>query len=389
MRPVRRLWPLILAAGLLGGCASWLESPAGGEPAELTDLVDPLELATVWRRDLGGGSDGQQLGLRPRLAGGRLYAADHGGDILAMEAETGAVIWRVETGEPLSGGPGVGAGLVLVGTTEAEVFALDIDTGEERWRVRVTSEVLAPPAAAVDTVVVHTLDGRILGLNAADGTERWRYERSIPVLTLRGNGAPVIDGTSVYCGLAGGKVVALDLAKGVPVWEATVTVPSGRSELERLADIDGDPLVYAGVVFVATYQGDVAAVGQGTGNLLWQRELSSYSSPSADWRQVYVTDDQGFVWALDANTGSARWRQEALANRRLSGPAALLGDYVVVGDLEGYVHWLSADDGHILGRARVGSDPISAAPVAGNGVVYVLGQGGELAALRAPEPASP
>lgn len=383
MRRARMLCLLLLVV-LATGCTSWLENSEVGRPADLPDIDEPIALDVVWTRDIGAGSGDQRLGLRPWVDATRTYVADGDGRVLALDTDNGDILWSIETGDPLSGGPGFGEELVLVGSTEAEVLALDAATGELRWRTRVSSEVLSTPAAALGTVVVHTLDGKITGLDAATGTERWRYERNIPVLTLRGSGSPIVDGSVVYCGLAGGKLVALDVTDGVPVWEASVTVPRGRSELERLADIDGDPVIYSGVIYVATFQGDVAAVGQGTGNVLWRRSLSSYNGLGADWRQAYVTDAEGLVWALDGDTGAARWRQEALRNRRLSAPG-ILDDFVVLGDLEGYVHWLSADDGRFLGRMRVGSDPISAPPQVLDGVVYILGDGGELAAARPPQ----
>jgi outer membrane protein assembly factor BamB len=376
--------PWVLAA-LLSGCGSWFGGAVVEPPAELPALdaqsqVQPREL---WSRDVGVGTEQRRLSLRPWIEAGRVYVADSEGEVTVLEADTGKTVWQVDLDLPVSGGPGVGAGLVLVGTSDAELIALDQESGAEKWRARVSSEILAAPAAAINTVVVHTIDGKLFGLDAATGQETWRYEREVPVLTLRGSGAPVIDGTTVYCGLAGGKLLALELSSGVPVWEAAVSVPSGRSELERMVDIDGDPLLYGSAIFVATFQGEVAAIGQSSGNLLWRRKLSSYNGLAADWQNLYVSDALGHVWALDGYTGSARWRQEALYNRQLSAPA-VVGNYVVVGDFEGYLHWLAPDDGRVVGRSRVGRDPISAAPRVNDGVLYVLGDGGELAAIQPP-----
>lgn len=377
---------LVLLPLLLGGCGSWFGGSTVDPPAELPvlDKTRQLEPEIVWSRDVGSGSDDQYLQLRPWIEADRVYVANHAGDVQALDIENGKKVWSVDTKLSISGGPGVGAGLVLVGTSDAELLALEQSSGDERWRVRVSSEVLSVPAAALDTVVVHTTDGKLLGLDAATGTERWRYEREVPVLTLRGSSSPVIDGGMVFCGLAGGKLLALDLSSGDPVWESAVTVPSGRSELERLADIDGDPVLYGATVYVATYQGAVAAIAATSGKTLWTRELSSYSELAADWRQVYASDDKGHVWALDGDTGAARWRQESLYNRKLSSPA-VIGDYVVVGDFDGYLHWMSVDDGRFVGRTRVGSQPITTGPRVVNDVMYVLGDGGDLAAMRAPK----
>lgn len=371
---------------LLGGCGSWFGGSTVDPPAELPvlDKAGQLKPEILWSRDVGSGSEDQYLQLRPWIDADRVYVANHAGEVTSLDAENGKSVWSVDTKLRISGGPGVGADLVLVGTSDAELLALDKSSGDERWRIRVSSEVLSVPAAALDTVVVHTTDGKLLGLDAATGAERWRYEREVPVLTLRGSSSPVIDGEIVYCGLAGGKLLALNISNGNPIWESMVTVPSGRSELERLADIDGDPVLYGAAVYVATYQGAVAAIAGLSGNTLWTRELSSYTGLAADWRQVYASDDTGTVWALDADTGSARWRQESLRNRKLSSPA-VVGDYVVVGDFDGYLHWMSIDDGSFVGRTRVGSRPITTGPRVVDDVMYVLGDGGDLAAMRVPE----
>jgi outer membrane protein assembly factor BamB len=243
---------------------------------------------------------------------------------------------------------------------------------------------LATPAVGLDTVVVHTIDGKLVGLEAATGQERWRFDREIPVLTLRGSGSPIIEGTVAYCGLAGGKLVAIDIRTGAPLWDVSITVPRGRSELERLADIDGDPLLFGNDIFVATYQGEVASVAQRSGELNWSRELSTYNGLVADWRHVYVTDAEGVLWALDADSGNALWRQEQLRLRRLS-PPAVFGDYVVVGDYRGYLHWVSPRDGTLVARQRVGSGPIATQPRVVGETLYVLGADGELTAIGVPQ----
>ena len=384
-----RWLPLLLAVAL-SGCGTWFGGAEVEPPAELPKIdpakrVEPVE---VWSKSVGAGTDERRLNLRPWIEGERVYVADSEGEVRALASADGAEVWRIDTKAPISGGPGFGAGLVVVGTSDAEVIALDKETGEQRWRSRVSSEVLSTPAVGAGTVVVHTIDGKLLGLDSETGEERWRYEREVPILTLRGSGSPVISGTTAYCGLAGGKLLAIDVTSGVPVWETGISVPSGRSELERMVDIDGDPVLYGSAVFVATYQGEVAAISEASGNLLWRRKMSSYNGAAADWRQIYVTDDQGHVWALDSYTGAARWHQDELHNRQVSAPA-VLGDYVVVGDYEGYLHWLSTEDGSIVGRSRVGSDPISAAPRVVDEVLYALGDGGKLGALRQPEAAQP
>ena len=383
-----RLLFVSLLAIILSGCGSmadpttWFGDDAVEvQPEELVDFNQELNVKTLWKQDIGSGSGDKRLKLVPRIDNGRVFAADSEGVVQALDAVSGKKIWSVNLELPLSGGPGSGEGLVIVGTSDGEIVALDESSGEERWRSQVSSEVLSVPAAGLGVVVVHTIDGKLFGLNVSDGKQRWLYSLTVPVLTLRGSSSPVISGTTVYCGFAGGKLVALDLSTGVTQWEISITAPSGRSELERMVDIDGDPLVNNGVVYVSTYQGEVAAVGEYTGTLMWRRKLSSYNEVSADWRHLYVTDEIGQVWGINPDNGAAMWKQSKLLNRKLSAPATVDG-YVVVGDFDGYLHWLSHSDGRMVARTRVGGESITAAPKMANGIVYVLGDGGDLAAVQ-------
>ncbi|MEJ2426610.1 MAG: PQQ-binding-like beta-propeller repeat protein, partial [Candidatus Thiodiazotropha sp.] len=214
------------------------------------------------------------------------------------------------------------------------------------------------------------------------GERRWLYDRSVPVLSLRGDSSPVIGESRVIAGFAGGKLIALSLESGLVIWEAEISVPQGRTELERVVDIDADPKLVEGTVYVAAFQGDVAAVSESSGVVLWRHKLSSHAGLDASWRSLYVTDANDRVWALDASNGATLWQQKALHARRVTAPA-IVDEYLVVGDLEGYVHWLSQDDGRQLARIKVGSDPIRYKPLVANDVVYILDDGGTLTALRA------
>jgi outer membrane protein assembly factor BamB len=385
MRRLLLLLPLLI----LNGCGTfadpteWFDSSEVVEPNELVDLNNQIQPQTLWLRDIGSGTDDRRLSLEPRLQGNTLYVADGEGRVQALDRDKGSVRWQVELDVPASGGPGVGDGLVLLGTSDGELIALDAESGAERWRARLSSEILSVPSAAYGVVVAHTVDGKLFGLEASNGDERWRYERQVPVLTLRGTGSPVISDRGVYVGMAGGKLIALRLDNGKLLWDVSVKVPSGRSELQRLADIDGDPIVFGGGVFVATYQGEVAAIEQRSGRQAWRRKMSSYSRMAADREGLYVSDADGVVWGLDIRSGTARWSQDALKNRKLSN-VAVLGDAVVVGDFEGYLHWMSRDDGSLLARTRLGSDSITTGLLVVDGVLYVQGDGGKLAAVRLP-----
>jgi outer membrane protein assembly factor BamB len=388
-----RLLTPILIALLIAGCSSmnpvnWFEDEDPNPPAELVELSGAIGLQTLWTASVGEGTDDQRLKLVPSIYQGKVYVADAEGVVEALSADTGARLWQVETELPLSGGPGTGDGLVLVGSNDGDLIALDAASGTEKWRSRLSSEVLSVPQADMGVVVVHTIDGSLFGLNSTTGENIWRYDLSVPVLTLRGSNSPVINGTLVICGFANGKLAALDLATGSLQWEVTITVPSGRSELERMVDIDGDLAVQDDMVYVTTYQGSLAAVTATTGVVLWRRDMSSHAGASADPMQVYVADTEDQVWAVEPNNGAALWKQKRLHARRLSAPA-ILGDYVLVGDFEGYVHWLSRNDGRMMARSRVGSAPINTMPVVVDGVAYIYGDGGDLAAVRVAGAASP
>jgi outer membrane protein assembly factor BamB len=385
LRRLTSLLPVLLLAGCgtFADPTEWLSSAEVIEPSELVDLenlVDPVE---QWSRDIGVGTDDLHLNLRPKAIGDALYVVDAEGQVTAFNRADGRELWQRELDLPAAGGPGAGEGLVLIGTSEAEVVALAADDGSERWRATVSGEVLSVPAVFNGVVVVHTSDGKVFGLEATTGAERWRYERSVPVLTLRGIGSPVIVEGIVYIGLAGGKLVALRADNGNLVWETTVTAPGGRSELQRLSDIDGDPLIISGGVFVATYQGAVAAAEQRTGRVAWRSKMSVYGRIAADPKGIYAADDDGVLYGLDPLTGGKRWTQDVLKYRRLSDVVALQG-MVVVGDFEGYLHWFNSEDGRLVARTRVGSDPITRGLTIIDDLLYVQGDGGELAAVRAP-----
>lgn len=386
MKPIIRTSLIALLAANVAGCSSipdpfgFFETDNQAEPAELTDYEPKIQIGKIWSSDAGTDIESQHLGLIPAFYQDRILVADGDGKVHSMEAEKGKSAWTIETEAPVSGGPGVGEDLVVLGTRDAHVIALEESDGTERWRAQVSSEVLAVPQISEGVVVVRTIDGRVYGLNEENGEQLWVYESSVPVLTLRGSSSPVIyEGTAII-GFSNGKLVSLAVSSGDPQWETTITPPRGRTELERIVDIDADPVISDNIAYVATYQGEVAAVSVESGVVLWRRELSSYAGVDADWRHVYVTDSKDQVWALDPQDGSALWKQDKLLNRRLTAPA-ILEDYVLVGDLDGYVHWLSYEDGAQLARVRVSSAPISAPPHIEDGIAYVFADDGTVAAL--------
>ena len=352
-------------------------------PAKLEAFEPTTQIKKLWSRRAASGEGGQHLKLRTVLAGGQIFAAGHDGDVAAHDPFTGALLWETDTDIPISGGPGAGFGLVVAGSSAGDVVALAGEDGAVAWRAQVTSEVLSAPAVGERIVAVRTVDGKLFGLDAATGERRWVYDRTVPILTLRGTGAPVIVGDVVLAGFDSGHLAALSLADGRLLWDFQVATPTGSTELERLADMDADPVVSDGVVYAVTFQGRVAALDLRTGQPLWQRDLSSHAGIGIGQRLLYVTDDQSHVWAFDRSTGSSLWRQDGLELRRVTRPVEF-GDHVVVADFEGHVHWLRIDDGKFAARTRVGGSSVLAPPVTNLTALYVLGESGTLTALIVP-----
>jgi outer membrane protein assembly factor BamB len=370
----------------LTGCMSanpmnWMssEKPAN-PPSVLGEQTNRIHPKTLWQANIGGGSDRKLLKLEPAIVAGRIYLANASGTVEAKDAANGRSLWRVDTKTPISAGPGAGEGLVLVGTRDAHILALDANNGQQRWKVRVSSEVLAVPRIGMGVVVAHTLDGKLTGLDADSGTQRWSYEHEVPVLSLRGSSSPVIMGASVIAGFANGKLASINLSSGSLNWEVSLGISSGRTELDRMTDIDADPLVIGNTIYAVTYQGDLAAVSGTDGSVLWRRKLSSYSGLGGGDTQLYVTDDKDQVWAFDKGSSNSLWKQSNLLYRRLTAPIPFNG-YVVAGDFEGYLHWFKPEDGSIVARTRLGSSPITATPQVVDGRLYVYSDGGDFAAI--------
>ena len=372
---------------LLGGCTAvgdQFTTFMGGEdnakpPTPLTDIVQQVEIKKVWDKNTGSGTDEQYLKLLPVYYQDRLFVADNDGEVMAIDAATGKVIWEEDTDSPITGGPGAGENVVLVGTGKAEVIALAVDTGEILWRTRVTSEVLSEPKISGNIVIVKTIDGKITGLNAGTGERLWLYDRSVPALTLRGTSSPVIEADLIIAGFDEGRLAAIELLTGKPVWETRVALGSGRSELDRMVDIDSEPVISNGIIYVATFQGRVAALALDSGRILWTREVSSYAGLCVDNKAVYITDDNSEIWALDKLTGASIWKQDKLAARAITAPQNF-GNMIAVGDLEGYIHWLDKSTGEIVARKQSSDSKIIAAPVAVNNMLYTYAIDGVLGA---------
>jgi outer membrane protein assembly factor BamB len=355
-------------------------------PKELTVFAPTARVQRLWHASIGKGAQKSGVAISPAVVDGRVYACSTNGNLEALDAVSGKSLWRLSNKFRYSGGPTVVGDLLAVGTLDGEVQLLNARDGSERWHVAVTSEVISAPAIGDGIVVVRAHDGHIFGLDAQTGARKWTYDRSsMPLLSLRGNSAPILKQGVIFDGADNGKVVALRSSDGALLWEQALSTNEGRSEIERIADVDGIVTVDSGVVYAVGYRGQVAALVAQSGRSLWTRDMSSFTGVSASTTQLYISDADSDVWALDKRTGTPNWKQDAFEHRWLS-PATTHGDYIVFGDLEGYVHWLTASDGTLAARERLSKDAIQAAPVVVEDVAYVSSSDGELAAFRISKP---
>ncbi len=349
---------LALALSGCGTVGGWFGSgPAKAKPAELVEFKPAATLTEAWKGDT---ADAGTYLLRPQADGDDVFAAG-GSQVVRIAVANGSTVWKTDTGVKLSAGAGVGQDMVLAGGGKGELLALEQATGQPRWKVTLSSAVTGQLLVVNDIVIARTGDGRVHGLAVADGSRKWLYTRTLPALSLRGSGGLVARDGVLYAGFPGGKLVALNAANGAQLWEATVALPRGATELERVADVMGNPVVDERRVCAVAYQGRVACFDRRNGAPLWTRETSSNSGLAMDERNVYVTDDSDAVTAYDISSGRAGWRQDKLARRQVSAPLAL-GAWVVVADGEGFVHVLSVDDGSFVARAKVDSS-VRTAPV--------------------------
>ncbi len=366
------LFVLVLISQL-SGCASWFSGKDNSEkPAPLVEFKPTAVLKPLWRESAGSAGD---YVFTPATMKGNVYAASHDGYLSRYDADSGKQAWRVETGKKLTGGVGAGDGMIFVGTGKGEVLSFS-EEGKLLWQSQLSSEVLSAPQTEDGVVVIRTGDGKIYGLDAKDGKRKWVYQRATPALTVRSNAGVVVTHGAVFAGFAGGKLVGLNLINGNVGWEATVALPRGATELERIADITSLPAVDTREVCAVAYQGRVACFETQSGNPIWARDISSIAGMAMDQRNVYISDDKGAVVALDKTSGSSVWKQDKLFARKLSAPVVRRG-YVVVGDVEGYVHLMSIEDGSFAARVATDSSSIGSQPVAlDNGFLVQTRNGG-------------
>jgi outer membrane protein assembly factor BamB len=393
---------------VMAGCSwfSWLPWVDGKDdakkklkPAELVKFDAEVRVDREWRASVGKGLGKKYLRLDPKVLADRIYVADGYGELVALDRFSGKRVWSTKIGavqkgmlsalnfldrkDPsfVSGGVGAGAGYVFLGTTLGDVVAVSAADGSEVWRSPIDSEVLAAPVTGDDMVFVQTIDGRLLALEESTGDIRWSFDNQVPVLTLRGTSTPVYNSGAVYSGFSNGKISALRSETGELIWEHRVMLPEGRSELDRLVDIDGSPLVSGPIIYVVAYQGKLKALRRADGAMLWEHEVSSFLDLSEGYGQVYVVSDDDVVTAIDMQSAEVAWTQDALQRRKLTSPLAF-SNYLVVGDAQGYLHVMAQSDGRFVGRKKLDGKGLRSDMLVVDGTLYVLGNSGSLFALR-------
>ncbi len=345
-----RYFALLLAVLFVSACA---DDDNLEQPAELVPFYSKHYLDVSWHASTGAGAEEQYVFLHPLILKDIAVTASRNGVLNIISLKTGDFEEDIELDTVISAGVGGNEDVWLLATRDAYVIAVDGKNRVELWRTRVSSEVLAKPVLYKDTVVVRTVDGKILSLDLQNGKIRWQYQRAIPDLTLRGTSEPVIARDRIFAGLADGRLIAISPEDGAVIWDIALATPTGRSEIQRLIDIDGDAELYGRVLYAASFQGRIAAIDVERGQFLWARDFSTHTGVILDEKVLYSSDDKGNVWALDRLNGATIWKQEKLAYRKLTRPT-IIGDYLAVGDFEGYVHLLSRYDGHFIARYQLG-----------------------------------
>lgn len=376
---------LILVAFVLVGCQTvggWFSRQDPElSPAELVDFSPTHRAERIWSTSTGRGLNRSMPNFRPFYQGNRLWVGDERGRVVAVNAETGRIERDFRTGLDLSAGPAVYDDLVLLGTFNGELVVLDANSGETRWRAQLSSEILSYPVLHDGMVVVRCIDGRVFGLDRSDGRRQWIHDRSVPLLTLRGNSDPLARAGQVFVGYDDGMVSALRVADGSVLWEQRVSAPEGRTELERLSDIDGPMVIVGSELYVVTYRGRMAGMALESGRMLWVKDVASHTGLSLRRTQLAASDADDAIWVVDRRNGATLWRDDSLARRQVTRPV-FFGELLVVADSEGYLHFYDTDSGALAARTRATRKLPATAPLVIGNTLYLLDEDGTLSAWR-------
>lgn len=371
---------LVIATTVLVACSDDEVMP----PSPLPDFDSNVTLRKLWSESVGDGVEDYYVSLTPTVSESHVYAAAIDGTVVKLDRATGDTVWEVNTGLPITGAVSAAYGHVVFGTSNGDVVLLKEEDGSQLWKVNLGGQILSAPALAPERVIVQTIDGRLQGLSMESGARVWLFDTSIPILTLRGESSPIVVGNIALAGFANGKMAALQVADGFVGWERPVAEPEGRSELERLVDIDGRFDVADTTVFAVSFQGKLTALDIPSGRTLWSKPFSSHAGLSVSLDTVYATNEDSEVVAMDAASGAEQWKQDKLKGRSVTAPVAY-DKYVVAGDFEGYLHWMDRQNGDFLARVKVDGDGLRAPVVVSDNIVYVQSNDGTLAAYQVEE----
>ncbi|EKD74176.1 MAG: outer membrane assembly lipoprotein Yfgl [uncultured bacterium] len=378
MKKITRLFIATAITLALSACSFFTDKDNTPSPAKLVDFTPEINVHPVWYTRTGRGSNSDYIKLSPAISGTAVFTASKNGTVAANDKITGKSLWQVNTSATISGGTATSDDLVYVGTENGYTLALHQTNGQTAWKAASSSEILAQAATSQGVTLVKSIDGRVTAFATHSGQPLWHYQQIEPNLILRGSSAPQISRESVVVGFENGNLTKLSLQQGRVQWEKTIAEPEGIFAIQRMVDIDADPLVQGNRIYAATYQGRIAALDFVTGQTLWTHDISSYTGIAADTIQVYVSDARSRVWAFNTRNGTVNWQQNSLAARNITGPA-LFDHYLVVGDAEGYLHWMSKQDGHFVARTFVNRSGILATPIVDNNRLYVYTKDGHLA----------
>jgi len=381
----------------LSACSSTDEEDEATKVAELTEITKAFEADVIWESSVGDGVSDYFSRLKPVVGYGKLYSASRAGDVIAFEIENGNKIWSTDLSDIndergffdsrqsalLNGGPVTGINKVFIGSENGEVFALNAENGELDWQGKIKGEVITAPAIDAGVLVVNSASGVLKAFNASTGKDEWQIEQDVPPLTLRGVSAPTIASGGVIVGSADGTLGVYLLDNGQQGWTIDVGEASGSTELEGVIDVDSAPLIYGDKVYTISSKGNLVAIDLRSGSLVWERQYSSFRQLSVSGNSIFLTDIKGHVYAVDRQNGFEKWSQLSLTNRGVTGPVSV-GNYVVVGDFEGYLHWIDQSTGEIVARHEVDSSGLHTAPTVYKDILYVQSRNGDLQAIKTP-----
>lgn len=386
---------LCLIAGL-AACSSTDEDEST-KVADLPEIESLFKPKILWHQSVDG-IDKYFSRIKPYVAYDKVFTASRRGDVAAFDVKTGEEIWSLDLSDInnergffekrknilLNGGPVAGGKKVFYGSENGILYALDAETGAFLWQAKVKGEIIAAPAYELNVVVVNTASGILKAFDATNGEVLWEVDQEVPALTLRGTSAPTIAAGGVLLGTSNGMLSVYLVEKGQPGWTVEVGEPSGSTELERVIDVDSKPIVVIDKVYSISSRGNLVAIDLRSGSILWQRQYSSYRQLSVEGNMIYLTDVKGHVYGVDRINGLEKWSQLALTNRGVTGPA-FVGNYVVVGDFEGYLHWLDVTTGELVAQYNIDGSGVYATPTAHDGVLYVQSRDGDLEAIETPK----